>query len=598
MSGYYYSREAGAEGQILTGEGSAPGVGLDTLLDRERPPLRAALAIGSALADVLCIAVEDRLIHGDIRPAHVKIDSRGTVSIEGYGVARRTTKAPEGRPDTHAVDVYGLGVVLHSILSPEPLGTLSKDPDAHDDEVVSRVLSMDFRQVQGKRWLEDVRKFLCQILAYAPTDRPEALDAANVLASVAGQCPGELLEDWAARATAAPPSRAPAPPPSRIAVEEEDLGGPVALSGPLAKGGVRKAPAAKGESTAFWSREKIAAMLAEDDDDAPLPPRRQTVTPPAPVRTPEPPPRAVPSAAPPRVPEPPPPRAEAPRHAAHERPPAPRSEARPPEPRPAPVASAPVSSPFAGAQIQASNTFDDEPPPKKGMSPLMIGGIVAVLLALACGVLTLGGGGVYWFMGAGTSTAALEAAEKATEDTKAAADKATKDAEAGAAAGEAGGEVAGGGGAPGGDAPGGGVSAPTPTAPAPRDPPTTKASSTSGASKGTSTKTTATAPAKAPATKAPATRAPATKASAAPSGASAAPAGASFSVKFSAPGREGRLQCGDGQTADFAGATTMSFETTTTCLVRIDKGKGTVTVSKSAMVSCTEDAGLVACSGG
>ncbi len=38
MSGYYYSREAGAEGQILTGEGSAPGVGLDTLLDRERPP--------------------------------------------------------------------------------------------------------------------------------------------------------------------------------------------------------------------------------------------------------------------------------------------------------------------------------------------------------------------------------------------------------------------------------------------------------------------------------------------------------------------------------------------------------------------------------
>ncbi|MDP2310474.1 MAG: hypothetical protein Q8P18_30935, partial [Pseudomonadota bacterium] len=284
MSGYYYSREAGAEGQILTGEGVAPGVGLDTLLDRERPPLRAALAIGSAIADVLCIAVEDRFIHGDIRPAHVKIDARGTVSIEGYGVARRTTKAPEGKPDSHAVDVYGLGVVLHSILSPEPLGNLSKDPDGHDDEVVSRVLSMDFRQVQGKRWLEDVRKFLCQILAWAPADRPAALDAANVLASVAGQCPGETLEAWAQRATATPAARSaaslpgPRPPPS----DEEDLGGPVALSGPLSKSaGVRKAPAAKGESTAFWSREKIAAMLAEDDDEPMPPPVKRPAAPPA-----------------------------------------------------------------------------------------------------------------------------------------------------------------------------------------------------------------------------------------------------------------------------------------------------------------------------
>ncbi|MFN7145369.1 MAG: hypothetical protein ACK4YP_16470 [Myxococcota bacterium] len=69
-------------------------------------------------------------------------------------------------------------------------------------------------------------------------------------------------------------------------------------------------------------------------------------------------------------------------------------------------------------------------------------------------------------------------------------------------------------------------------------------------------------------------------------------------MKFSTPGREARLQCGDGQTADFAGATTMSFSSTTTCLVRIDSGKGAVQVSRSAVVTCSEDAGKVTCSGG
>ena len=68
-------------------------------------------------------------------------------------------------------------------------------------------------------------------------------------------------------------------------------------------------------------------------------------------------------------------------------------------------------------------------------------------------------------------------------------------------------------------------------------------------------------------------------------------------MKFSIPGHEGKLQCGDGQTADFAGATTMSFEGTTTCLVRIGSGKGAVQVSKSATVTCSEDAGKVSCGG-
>ncbi|MFN7145417.1 MAG: hypothetical protein ACK4YP_16710, partial [Myxococcota bacterium] len=414
MSGYFYSREAGAEGQILTGEGTAPGVGLDALLDRERPPLRAALAIGSALADVLCIAAEDRMIHGDIRPAHVKIDARGTVSVEGYGVQRRTTKAPEGKPDSHAVDVYGLGVVLHSILSPEALGNLPKDPDGHDDEVVSRVLAMDFRQVQGKRWLEDVRKFLCQILAWSPQDRPQPLDAANVLASVAAQCPGETLESWAQRATATPSARPAAP--VRARPEEEDLGGPVALAGPIAKGGVRQAPAAKGESTAFWSREKIAAMLADEEDEEPV---RQTVSVP-PARPPE------PRVASPRPPEPRPPEPRAQPPARPSEPP-PRAEVRPAPPPIAEGRPSAGASPFAGARIGASSPVEDEPETKK-KSPLVWVAVGGVVLALLCGVVTLGGGGAYYYSMSGGAEDAAEDAGKAAEEAAEKAEAARKDA--------------------------------------------------------------------------------------------------------------------------------------------------------------------------
>ena len=69
-------------------------------------------------------------------------------------------------------------------------------------------------------------------------------------------------------------------------------------------------------------------------------------------------------------------------------------------------------------------------------------------------------------------------------------------------------------------------------------------------------------------------------------------------MKFNAPGREGKIRCGDGQTAEFAGATTLSFSGTVTCLVQIDKGRGAVQISRSTTVSCSEDNGKVTCTGG
>lgn len=67
---YHYSRDPGEQGTIHTVDGTAPGVDLATLLQSGRPPLRACLQIGSAIADILTIAEEDRAVHGD-RKAHV-----------------------------------------------------------------------------------------------------------------------------------------------------------------------------------------------------------------------------------------------------------------------------------------------------------------------------------------------------------------------------------------------------------------------------------------------------------------------------------------------------------------------------------------------
>ncbi len=681
MSGWHYTREPGVDGQILAGEGPAPGYGLDVLMERERPPLRAAMEIASALADVLCIAVEDQAVHGDIRPADVRVDETGRVSLEGWGVARRATRAPEGRPDLPSVDLYGLGVVLHGMLGDAPLGNLPRDADAHDDEVVNRVVGMDFRAVEGRRWVEDVRRFLCAVLAFYPEDRPQPLDAANVLASVASQCPGEGLEGWAWRAVQAGLKVVAAPAtPAR-----EELGGPVAVRGPFGAGGgvrpaARQAPAARGESTAFWSRERIAAMMAEEDEDSRDPERsaelvaqrpRARAEPPAPSR-PAPPPRvpaprpqdydpseatlpggalpeafarprapaaptqppvppftppraapapqpAAPPFAPPRGPVPPvvaPPRPAPPPHAAPpvSAPPSFRPPAMPPArgasdvtgpvgggfPSNAPAASPFAPSPFASAGHAA---LDDT---QGGVLPPGIaraGGNRNTVLAVVGGVvlLVLVGAGAFLAGRGGSATPApVPAATPAAAVAVGAGEDATEPSSRAAAAARAlaSEEAA----APAVAAP----EEPPPVQPPPVPPPVARPAAPAAPVRA-APRPAPSAPIAAPAPAA--SYRPAAQATARPrpSPAPAAPApapvtttaevGGSFAVRVSAPGREARIRCGDGQAAEFAGATSLSFTSMQTCVVQIGRGRGALTVSGGCSAVCTEENGRVTCAG-
>ncbi|MFH1469575.1 MAG: hypothetical protein ABIO70_34640, partial [Pseudomonadota bacterium] len=286
---FHYTREFGPEGCILTNEGGAAGADLAALLARGRPPLRAALELGAALADILSVSIDDQIVHGDIKPGFVKVDAVGAVSVEGWGQPRTTCRAPEALPVGPATDVYSLGIVLHALLASEPLGALPRDPDTHDEAVVQKVMAMDFGEAEGKRWVQELRQFIALCMAFDPAERPEALDVANVLAHVAEQCPDAGLQRWAARLVPqisgdAAPRAVPEPPP------EEQLDGPTFSHGPLQTGmfkpQTRTAPAAKGESTSFWSKDRIDAMLAAEDADeeasaAPPPPRGPRPMPPA-----------------------------------------------------------------------------------------------------------------------------------------------------------------------------------------------------------------------------------------------------------------------------------------------------------------------------
>jgi hypothetical protein len=284
---WFYTREFGLSGEVLTDEGVPEGMLLSEVL-REGPlPLRAGLELAAAMADILTIAEEDDALHGDLKPGVVRVDGSGAVSIEGYGVSRRGGRAPEGRLVGVSTDIYGLGVVLHALLSSSSLGAVPRERDAHDDYIVGKLLGIEWGEMSGKKWNDPVMHFLCSMLAHGPDERPAPLDVANILGEVALQVPGEGLVQWAGGAApvaGADSARRPAP----ALAGEEDLSGPKPLGRAVSQTGAfsrRQAGRAKGECTAFWSKEKILAMLDESDSaqsSAPRPrdSRRRLPTPP------------------------------------------------------------------------------------------------------------------------------------------------------------------------------------------------------------------------------------------------------------------------------------------------------------------------------
>jgi serine/threonine protein kinase len=237
-----------------------PIAGLATETAARRPELfRTVARLGVQAAEALEHAHQEGIIHRDVKPANLLVDTRGTLWITDFGLARLRNEttltasgdlvgtlrymSPEqalGRPGEVGprADVYSLGATLYELLAlapvfesrdrqellrqiaaeePRPLRRQSADVPAELETIVQKALEkeaaaryataqeladdlrrfLEDKPIRARRpsWTEHARKF---VRRHRPVVWPIALALLVTLTAVAG-CVGWIVRDQAAR---------------------------------------------------------------------------------------------------------------------------------------------------------------------------------------------------------------------------------------------------------------------------------------------------------------------------------------------------------------------------------------------------------------
>lgn len=195
------------------------GVDLKQLLSRGPLPVGVAIEIIQEVANALYVAYERpataagpmRLLHRDIKPSNILLSVSGDVKILDFGVARAEFEAREARTQAvafgslaymsperlenvnlHAGDVYALGAVLYELITADPLGRTTGQPDDHD-ALIDRAMERLWDTCTD----EELYQLVAECLAYNPEARPPARDLERRLRAARRRFEEPWLSDWA-----------------------------------------------------------------------------------------------------------------------------------------------------------------------------------------------------------------------------------------------------------------------------------------------------------------------------------------------------------------------------------------------------------------
>ena len=211
------------------------GADLQQLLTLGPVPPSVALQILAEVAGALHVAYTTagpggqplRLLHRDIKPGNVRLTPEGDVKILDFGASRAeftgrearteaftfgsmTYMAPERMDglDSHAADVYSLGVMAYEMITGSGFGRCSAAPDRHSARI-KEVMDDLWRATGGSS--EDLVRLIGSMLSYLATNRPDARGVERFCIGLQRTLEGELLRDWAEQAVPRARANAPAP---------------------------------------------------------------------------------------------------------------------------------------------------------------------------------------------------------------------------------------------------------------------------------------------------------------------------------------------------------------------------------------------------